>query len=65
MMEMDPMEARMLVMEHLVKDDLLLDMLEDWEGMAHGGLPSTQATTGEDVSSSNDWLLVIVKACQL
>ena len=62
MMEMDPMEARMLVLQHLVRNNLLAEMLDDRE--EQDGLPSADATTGEDVSSANDWLLVVVKACQ-
>ena len=61
-MEMDPMEARMLVLQHLVRDNLLVEMLEDWE--ERDGLPMAEATTGEDVMDANDWLLVVVKACQ-
>ena len=56
------MEARMLVLQHLVKDNLLMEMLE--ERAEQDGLPWCEATTGEDVTDANDWLLVVVKACQ-
>ena len=61
-MDMDPMEARMLVLQHLVKDNLLMEMLE--ERAEQDGLPWCEATTGEDVTDANDGLLVVVKACQ-
>ena len=61
-MEMDPMEARMLVLQHLVRGNLLMEMLE--ERAEQDDLPMAEATTGEDVVDANDWLLVVVKACQ-